>query len=51
MAEGYDSEVFNPQEDCCFVCQAGFTDDDQSVTSSRKGILTLISYNEKIESL
>ena len=47
MAERYESDEVNPfKKDCCVICKQGF-EDENPVTVSKKGVLTLISFSEK----
>ena len=34
------------KEDCCVICKLGFKD-EEAITVTRKGILTIIEYSEK----
>ena len=34
-------------EDCCVICREGFSEEEEFVTVTKKGLLTLISYSEK----
>ena len=38
-------------ENCCVICKGTFSENEKSVTVSKKGLLTLISYSEKRELL
>ena len=46
-AKGHHRKMSDVQEDSCIICKQGF-DEQQFVTVSKKGILTLVSYRENV---
>lgn len=49
MAEGHHSEEIDSfKKDCCVICRQGFKDENP-VTVSKKGVLTIISFSQKYE--